>query len=221
MRELASERAAARDAIAQLHLAPILFELGARPHPPRDLYHAYLAQSDIFIGIYAREYGWVAPDMEISGIEDEYVMCGAQPRLIYVKQASDRDERLQAMLDAIGNKGGVSYKRFTTSEELRELIADDLALLLAERFLPSTAPEAAREPPAIPPPGMLPSYATAIVGREREIAELDSLLARDDVRLVTLTGPGGIGKTRLATAVAASARGWFADGVRFVELQDV
>jgi predicted ATPase len=221
MRELAPERAAARDAIAQLHLAPVLFELGARPHPPRDLYRAYLAQSDIFIGIYASEYGWVAPDMEISGIEDEYVTCGAQPRLIYVKQASDRDERLQAMLERIGNEGGVSYKRFTTPEELRDLIADDLALLLAERFLPSNAADAAREHIVGPPPGVLPSYATAIVGRHREIAELDSLLARHDVRLLTLTGPGGIGKTRLAVAAAAAARGRFADGVRFVDLQDV
>jgi predicted ATPase len=221
MRELAPERAAARDAITQLRLAPVLFELGARPHPPRDLYRAYLAQSDIFIGIYAREYGWVAPDMEISGIEDEYVMCGDQPRLIYVKQAPDRDERLVAMLDRIGNEGGVSYKRFATPEELRELIADDLALLLAERFQPSFAADTAPAQVAVPPAGTFPSYTTAIVGREHELAEICGLLAREDVRLVTLTGPGGIGKTRLATAAAAEAGGRFADGVRFVGLQDV
>lgn len=148
MRELAPERAAARDAIAQLRLAPILFELGARPHPPRNLYRAYLTQSDIFIGIYASEYGWIAPDMEVSGIEDEYALCGAQPRLIYVKQTSERDERLQAMLDRVGKEGGVSYKRFATPEELRELITDDLALLLAERFLPATATDAVPEQPA-------------------------------------------------------------------------
>ena len=45
LRELADERRAARDAIERLHLAPVMFELGARPHPPRSLYRSYLAQS--------------------------------------------------------------------------------------------------------------------------------------------------------------------------------
>src|SRR5215475_5325550 len=69
--ELAPERAAAREAITQLRLTPVLFESGARPYPPRELYRAYLAQSDIFIGLYWQRYGWVAPDMTISGLEDE------------------------------------------------------------------------------------------------------------------------------------------------------
>ena len=55
-----------------LGLTPVLFELGARPHPPRELYRAYLAQSDIFIGLYWQRYGWIGPDMEISGLEDEF-----------------------------------------------------------------------------------------------------------------------------------------------------
>jgi predicted ATPase len=69
--ELAAEREAASAAIRQLRLTPVLFELGARPYPPRDLYRAYLQQSDAFIGIYAESYGWVAPGMEVSGLEDE------------------------------------------------------------------------------------------------------------------------------------------------------
>jgi Domain of unknown function (DUF4062) len=55
--ELAAERAAAREAITQLRLTPVLFESGARPYPPRELYRAYLAQSDIFVGIYWQRYG--------------------------------------------------------------------------------------------------------------------------------------------------------------------
>ena len=47
LQELADERAAAQEAIARLRLAPVLFDLGARPHPPRDLYCAYLDQSHI------------------------------------------------------------------------------------------------------------------------------------------------------------------------------
>ena len=58
LQELAEERTATREAIEHLHLAPVMFELGARPHPPRDLYRAYLDQSDIFIAIYWQRYGW-------------------------------------------------------------------------------------------------------------------------------------------------------------------
>src|SRR5438034_8967303 len=65
--ELAPERTAAREAITQLRLTPVLFESGARPYPPRELYRAYLAQSDIFIGLYWQRYGWVPPDAPIPG----------------------------------------------------------------------------------------------------------------------------------------------------------
>jgi hypothetical protein len=52
LRELAQERVAAQEAIRGLRLAPVMFELGARPHPASDLYRAYLDQSHIFLGIY-------------------------------------------------------------------------------------------------------------------------------------------------------------------------
>jgi hypothetical protein len=50
--ELAPERRAVSRAISAQRLTPVMFELGARPHPARDLYRAYLAQSDVFIGLY-------------------------------------------------------------------------------------------------------------------------------------------------------------------------
>ena len=59
--ELAEERAAVRKAIERLQLTPVLFEFGARPHPPRKLYRAYLEQSQIFIGIYWQRYGGWRP----------------------------------------------------------------------------------------------------------------------------------------------------------------
>jgi predicted ATPase/DNA-binding SARP family transcriptional activator len=62
----------------------------------------------------------------------------------------------------------------------------------------------------------LPARLTSFVGREREIAEVTGLLARS--RLVTLTGTGGCGKTRLALEVAARVVDWFADGAWLVEL---
>src|SRR5215471_21595191 len=95
--ELAPERTAAREAIAQLRLTPVYFEAGARPYPPRELYRAYLDQSDIFIGLYWQRYGWVAPTMQVSGLEDEYQLAGDKPKLIYIKSPAPAIEpRLQA-----------------------------------------------------------------------------------------------------------------------------
>jgi predicted ATPase/DNA-binding CsgD family transcriptional regulator len=62
---------------------------------------------------------------------------------------------------------------------------------------------------------------TTLFGREENVAEAAALLRRDDVRLLTITGPGGIGKTRLVEAVAIAAADQFADGIVFVPLQAV
>ena len=67
IQELAEERLSVKQAVEKLRLIPVLFELSARDHPPKELYRAYLEQSDIFIGIYWNSYGWVGPDMNISG----------------------------------------------------------------------------------------------------------------------------------------------------------
>jgi len=92
--ELAAERQAVRDAVSALRLVPVLFELGARPHPARNVYRAYLAQSQVFVGIYWQSYGWVAPGEQVSGLEDEYQLSAGLPRLIYVKgPAPDREPR--------------------------------------------------------------------------------------------------------------------------------
>jgi predicted ATPase/serine/threonine protein kinase len=67
----------------------------------------------------------------------------------------------------------------------------------------------------------LPVQRTPFVGRDVEVAALRQLLHRDEVRLVTLTGPGGIGKTRLALHVAGELAGHFAAGICFVPLSAV
>ena len=67
----------------------------------------------------------------------------------------------------------------------------------------------------------LPVQLTSFLGRVQELRLLRQLLLRSDVRLVTLTGPGGIGKTRLAVEAASSLQEQFADGVVFVALADV
>jgi predicted ATPase len=94
--------------------------------------------------------------------------------------------------------------------------ADRAALTAAARPVPEPAPDgAARRPPNLPP------SLTSFVGREREVRALRDLLRRDASRLVTLTGAGGTGKTRLALRVAADLHPAFADGARFVALAAV
>lgn len=220
LRELEAERRVARAAIERLRLAPVMFELGARPHPPRDLYRSYLEQSDVFIGIYAHNYGWVAPGETISGLEDEYVLApGRMPKLIYVKKAdSPREERLEGLIDRIRSDDTASYTPYETPEQLADLIEADLATLLAERFDASRAAAASDRPASITP---VPSAYTRLIGRHAEVAEVVRLLGDRDRRLVTLLGPGGIGKSRLAIAVAEAAADVFPDGTAFVPLENV
>src|SRR6185295_8541410 len=66
-------------------------------------------------------------------------------------------------------------------------------------------------------PNNLPTQLTSFVGRERELAEAGALLEAN--RLVTLTGPGGTGKTRLSLQVAANAAERYPDGIFFVALE--
>jgi predicted ATPase len=212
--ELAAERAVVRRAIEGVRLSPVLFELGARAHPPRSLYRSYLEQSHVFVGIYWQRYGWVAPGMDVSGLEDEYLLSGPKPKLVYVKRpAHDREPRLAALLDRVRDDDQVSYKSFSLAEDLERVVADDLAALLSEAFMQTPGGDGAR-----PARLLLPADASTFVGRDRELAALSALLARDDVRLVTVTGPGGIGKTRLALRAAADAAGAFEDGATFVSL---
>lgn len=205
--ELAEERAAVARAISALRLTPVLFELGARPHPPRELYRAYLAQSDIFVGLYWQRYGWIGPGMDISGLEDEFRLSRSIPRLLYVKApAPERELRLTAMIAELESEGADSYRSFRTPRELGRLVRDDLALLLSERFTSadrltddsgSPTSQAADRPRS----RSLPVTSTSLIGREYDIVSVSELLQSPEMRLVTLTGPGGVGKTRLAIAV--------------------
>ncbi len=221
LQELAEERTAAREAIAQLRLAPVMFELGARPHPPQELYRAYLDQSHIFIGIYWQKYGWVAPEMTLSGLEDEYNLSGDKPKLIYVKApAPEREVRLHALLDRIRADDRVSYKPFAAAAELRDLIENDLALLLTEGFEAAARPQVEAAPQATPPTNV-PIPRNPLIGRERELQTACASLLRDDIYLVTLTGTGGTGKSRLTLEIALQLRADFPDVVFLVRLSIV
>ena len=221
--ELAEERTAVARAISALRLTPVLFELGAQSHPPRDLYRAYLAQSDIFIGLYWQRYGWIGPEMDISGLEDEFRLSVSMPRLLYVKTpAPQREARLTAMIEELQTKGTVSYRSFRTPRELGRLVRTDLAVLLSERFAVGagrtsrSSSDGSRRLPR-----SLPVASTSLIGRAQDVADVSKLLETDGVRLVTLTGPGGIGKTRLAVAVGAKLEGRYPQGPVFVPLASI
>ncbi len=222
--ELADERAAVARAISTLRLTPVLFELGARPHPPRELYRAYLAQSDIFIGLYWQRYGWIGPGMDISGLEDEFRLSHSIPRLLYVKTpAPEQEPRLTAMIAELQTEGTDSYRSFRSPRELGRLVRDDLALLLSERFTTPGGPTDRSASPASTTSDRrgsrsLPVTSTSLIGREHDIVEVSKLLQAPEVRMVTLTGPGGIGKTRLAIAVGEQLDDRHPHGTVFVSL---
>ena len=220
LQELAAERQAVRDAVTRLRLVPVMFELGARPHPPRQVYRSYLAQSQVFVGVYWQSYGWVAPGEQVSGLEDEYLLAAELPRLIYVKSpAAERESRLAEMLTRIRDAGDVSYQRFSAAAELQRLVENDLAVLLSERFERAPARDGAADGASLA--GAVPVPATPLVGRDDDVAAVGDLVRAEGVRLVTLTGPGGVGKSRLAVEVAQRVGAGFADGVRFVALGSV
>lgn len=223
LRELSDERRVVRAAIERLRLAPVMFELGARPHPPRELYRAYLAQSDVFVGIYGSSYGWIAPGEEISGLEDEYRLVPADtPKLIYIKEADDRDERLTELIARIQADDTAAYLHFASLDELAEHVAADLAMLLAERFEQSRLRDGGAPAAASAPPGArVPVPFTTTIGREAEIGELCALLRAAGSRVVSLIGPGGVGKSRLAIETARACADAFPDGVYFVPLTSV
>jgi predicted ATPase len=70
-------------------------------------------------------------------------------------------------------------------------------------------------------PGLFPLSLAPLLGRQTELTNLEQLLSRSDVRLITLVGPPGVGKTRLAVQVATETAGMFAHGLKFIDLAPI
>jgi predicted ATPase/class 3 adenylate cyclase len=101
---------------------------------------------------------------------------------------------------------------------LRDLLEPERVFQLVHRDLPTDFPPLRSLESR---PNNLPLQPTPFIGREHEVGEVVDLLSRSDVRLLTLTGPGGTGKTRLALQVAADLLDAFADGVFVVLLAPI
>jgi predicted ATPase/DNA-binding SARP family transcriptional activator len=139
-------------------------------------------------------------------------------------------ERMRAQLMLALYRAGRQADALQAFQEARKRFVDELgidpspALQRLERQILNHDPELAAPDALSPEQNLasarvnLPPQPTPLIGREREISEVTQLLRRPDVRLVTLTGTGGTGKTRLAIQSAAALLDAFADGVVFVGL---
>jgi predicted ATPase/DNA-binding SARP family transcriptional activator len=167
------------------------------------------------LGLLARE---LRIDAELSlGRHDEVV-----PELERLVAEAPLRERLRAQLMLALYRCGRQADALAAYQHARQTLVDELGiepgpdLQRLERQILNQDPALAV--PDLAAGARLPTPPTPLLGRVRELADARELLLRDDVRLVTLTGPGGCGKTRLALEVARTAAAAFPGGTFFVGL---
>jgi len=135
--------------------------------------------------------------------DDSLVQCVIELR----RALADHDQQL---LKTVPRRGYVFAAQVRTPESTAEMPGDKLA-----EATPPVEEKTARKPMDLPSPR------TSLIGREREVGKATELLRQADVRLLTLTGAGGAGKTRLAIAVAHAIASEFPGGVQFVGLASI
>jgi hypothetical protein len=154
--------------------------------------------------------------------EGDYIDHAPINRCARVKAAAQGGQVLvtKTTRDLVAGRLGSGFGLKRLGEfRLRDLAEPELIYQLTHADLPPDFPPI--HTPAERGPRSLPGGTTSLVGREQAIGELAGLLGQPGVRLVTLTGPGGVGKTRLALAVGERIGGHFGSGAVFVPLAGV
>ena len=145
------------------------------------------------------------------------------PELAELVSQRPYDEALHVQLVLALYRCGRQAEALQTARALQARLREELGIAASQpvrdlyRDLLLQAPRLSLEPPA--PPGNLPTRLTSFVGRSQELQELSELLEAS--RLLTLTGPGGIGKTRLALETARRMRAQFPGGIWWIDLAPV
>ena len=143
--------------------------------------------------------------------------------------ANPLQERLRGQLMVALYRAGRQTDALAAYREVSGLLRDELglepgrALKELERSILQQDPvlDSVVGVSATAPVGYLPVPATAFLGRERELGEIAALMSRGDTRLLTLTGPGGSGKTRLALRLAQSSAHDYRHGVWFIPFAQI
>ena len=186
-------------------------------------------------GLAAAEAGRLA-ELELVGLDERIAVeleLGEHVALVAELQALVAEhpyrERLHAQLMVALYRSGRQADALEAFRHARRMLVEDLglepgrelqqlesAVLAHDPVLDLLLAEPARPRPVAVPP--LPAPANPLIGREPELDAAAALLGDPGVRMITLTGPGGIGKTRLALELARREGGRFADGPRLVPL---
>jgi len=180
------------------------------------------------------DQGFAAPfvarltEQRLSAIEtrqEALLELGGGPDLIAMlgQQVQDHPlrERLRVAHMRALYRAGRQAEALESFQDYRRLLSDELGLTPGPELM-ALQQAILRQEPGLSPAataattGNLPSPATALIGRDELVDEIGDRLTGDSI--VTLTGPGGVGKTRLAVEVAGSIRSRYPDGVWFIDL---